>query len=135
MRLYAKGQFVNGVTERSVAALFGISMETVKRDVSEASRALRRNIARDEELQELIMVQLQQNAADLEAIASNEFLDAAVKVRAIDSKTKALSILAGVSGAAAPKKIEAKHAIDQSDESTVAARLRQALGIEKHGDG
>lgn len=133
MKMMAAGKFVNGKSHMAIMSLYGIAYETATQDIAEASRSIRRGLALSDELRDLIVVQLQNNTADLDDIANDPLTEPKDRIRAIEAKTKAVSVMAGISGAAAPKKIEAKHEIDPADANSLRDRLRQVIGVTATG--
>jgi hypothetical protein len=94
VELMAGGEWVSGVTATELAELFGVTPLTLAEDAAEASRYIRQSIADTDELRAMLSATLQ--TITQRCMAKKELRTAVEAVR----------VLAGVSGAERPKKLE-----------------------------
>ena len=90
----ARGAWVTGVTAHEVAAHFGVAVNTAEHDAAEASRIIRDAVGSDDELRAQLIATLQH----LISMTSN--------VRQARTAVEAIRVLAGISGAEKPRKVE-----------------------------
>jgi hypothetical protein len=92
--LMTSGRWVTRRTIEQLAQKWGLSTNTLDRDAAEASRMIRGSVVGDDELRAQLMATLQ--SLTQKAIAVNQLRTAVEAVR----------VLAGVSGAEKPRKLE-----------------------------
>jgi hypothetical protein len=90
------GRFVTGRTVVEMADIWGLHLETVKQDAAEASRRIRDSVATEDEIRGQIIAALQDITQRCNEGKRPQFRTA----------VEALRVLAGVSGAEKPQKIE-----------------------------
>lgn len=92
--IMASGSWITGVTSRELAATWGLPLSTVEGDAAEASRRVRAALEDDGTLRAQLQMTLQTITS--RAIGKGELRTAVESVK----------VLAGITGAEAPKKVE-----------------------------